>query len=121
MQHTTTFETVDFGTYRLIHVRGHVDLDNAAHLDEVMSLAAARVPIVVDLAACSYLDSTGLSVFVRHERQHRGRTAVVAPPGHRSLHLLEITGLALTLNVVPSIDAAVAFCEAFPAPAAQVG
>ncbi|GAC1442826.1 MAG: hypothetical protein NVS2B8_22210 [Vulcanimicrobiaceae bacterium] len=107
-----SFETVDYGTYRVVHVRGDVDLGNASALAETIAGANAALPLVVDLSDCSYLDSTGLTVFVRHERQHRGRSAIVAPPNHRSLHLLEITGLALTLNVVPSLDAAIAFCEA---------
>ncbi len=106
-----TFDTVDYGTYRVVAVRGDVDLGNAAELATVMALAGESTPVIVDLSGCSYLDSTGLSVFVRHERLRRGRTAIVAPPNHRSLHLLEITGLALTLNVLPSLDAATTFCE----------
>lgn len=115
-----TIEIEDHGTYRVVVVRGDVDLGNATDLAIALAGASAVAPIAVDLSACSYLDSTGLSVFVRHERRHRGRTAIVAPPKHRSLHLLEITGLALTLNVVPSLDAAAAFCEACDASAVGV-
>ncbi len=107
-----TFETIDCGTYRVVNVVGDLDLGNASALAARIEAASGTCPVVVDLSACSYLDSTGLGVFVRHERLHRGQTAIVAPVGHRSLHLLEITGLALTLNVLPSLDAAVAFCEA---------
>lgn len=113
------FETVDCGTYRVVEVRGDVDLGNAAELAAAMNEAGSAAPVVVDLSACSYLDSTGLSVFVRHERTHRGRMALVAPPGHRSLHLLDITGLALTLRVAPSLDDAIAYCESTVLPTAK--
>ena len=105
-----SFETIDHGTYRVVIVRGAVDLGNAKELADVLESAIIGAPIVVDLSACSYLDSTGLSIFVRHERMRRRRTAIVAPPGNRPLHLLEITGLALTLAVVPTLDAGIAFC-----------
>lgn len=118
---THIFEIVDCGSYRIVEVRGDVDLDNAAELASAMTAASRATPIVVDLSACSYLDSTGLSVLIRHERQHRGRMAIVAPLGHRSLHLLEITGLALTLHVMPSLDEAIDFCEFRRTSAATAG
>ncbi len=105
-----SFEIIDHGTHRLVNVCGDVDLGNAKELAATLDSASLGSPIVVDLSACSYLDSTGLSIFVRHERMRRRRTAIVAPPGNRTLHLLEITGLALTLNVVPTLDRGVAFC-----------
>ena len=105
-----SFEIIDHGTYRVVNVRGDVDLGNAKELAETLDVASIGSPVVVDLSACSYLDSTGLSVFVRHERLRRRRTAIVAPPGNRTLHLLEITGLALTLNVVPTLALGVVFC-----------
>ena len=105
-----SFEIIDHGPYRVVNVRGDVDLGNAKELAEVLETASIGAPIVVNLSACSYLDSTGLSIFVRHERMRRRRTAIVAPPGNRPLHLLEITGLALTLNVVPTLEAGIAYC-----------
>ncbi len=62
-----------------------VDLGNARELAATLETASTGSPIFVDLTVCSYLDSTGLSVFVRHDRLLRGCTAIVAPPDHRPL------------------------------------
>lgn len=94
---------------RCVTVTGDLDLSNARELSATLASLAAFGPLVVDLSGCTYLDSTGLSVFVRHERMHRGHLVIVAPIAHRSLRLLEITGLALTLTIVPTL--AVAFAK----------
>ncbi len=91
-----------------VTVRGDVDLGNAKDLATAMSEAAASGPIVVDLSDCSYLDSTGLSIFVRHERNHRGKLVIVAPERQRSVRIFEITGLALTLTLRASLEDAYA-------------
>lgn len=89
---------------RCINVVGDVDLSNARELSAAMEIAADGGSLVVDLSGCTYLDSTGLSVFVKHERTHRGKLVIVAPTAHRSLRLFEITGLALTLTIVPTLE-----------------
>lgn len=88
---------------RCVTVRGEVDMSNARDLGAMMETAAAGGALAVDLTACTYLDSTGLSVFVKHERLHRGRLVIVVPKAHRNLRIFEITGLALTLTIVPSL------------------
>lgn len=93
---------------RCVTVRGDVDLSNARDLSATMDAAAEGGAIAVDLSACTYLDSTGLSVFVKHERRHRGQLVIVAPKAHPSLRLFEITGLALTLTIVPTLAEAYA-------------
>lgn len=93
---------------RCVSVRGDLDLANANALARALETAAREGPTVVDLSECSYLDSTGLSVFVRHERAHRGALVVVAPRAQRSLRIFEIPGLALTLTVRQTLEDAYA-------------
>lgn len=57
----------------MVELRGDVDFDNARLLGEAIQLAA-RLPgdaIVVDLAAVSFIDSSGLSALVSAARQLR--------------------------------------------------
>ncbi|GAC1310987.1 MAG: hypothetical protein NVS2B3_11570 [Vulcanimicrobiaceae bacterium] len=108
MTNAYAFDTSDGLNCRCVHVTGDVDIRNARELAATMDATAAGGPLVVDLSACTYLDSTGLSVFVKHERAHRGRLVIVAPSGHRSLRIFEIAGLALTLTIVPTLDDAYA-------------
>ena len=65
-------------------------------------------------AHASLFQSTGLSVFVKHERTHRGAFAIVAPRSQRSLRLFEITGPALTLTLSQTLAEALATFEAEP-------
>ncbi len=100
--HEELFEAIDGPGCRCVIVRGDIDLSNAKALATVMDKGAANGPLVVDLSDCTYLDSTGLSVLVKYERNHRGNLVIVAPPAQASLRILEITGLALTFTIAPS-------------------
>lgn len=106
-----SFITRDAANCRCVSVRGDVDLSNAKELATVMASAATTGPVVVDLSPCTFIDSTGLAVFVKHERNHRGNLVIVAPPTQRSLRIFEITGLTLTLTMSASLDDAFALFE----------
>lgn len=97
--------------YSCITVCGDVDLSNAKELAQTMAEAADHGPVVVDLTACTYIDSTGLAVFVKHERKHRGKLVIVAPPTQRSLRIFEITGLTLTLTIAVAFGDAIAIYD----------
>lgn len=99
---------------RCVSVRGDIDLANARELAIALEDAATAGPVVLNLSDCSYLDSTGLSVLVKHERNHRGRLVIVAPAAKRSLRIFEITGLALTLTMSNTLDDAFATFEGRP-------
>lgn len=106
-----SFITGDGIGCRCVTVHGDVDLSNAKELARTMAEAALAGPVVVDLSACTYIDSTGLAVFVKHERNHRGNLVIVAPASQRSLRIFEITGLALTLTMTADLDEAFALYE----------
>jgi anti-sigma B factor antagonist len=99
-------ETVDDRSH-VLSVRGEVDLSTAPALSRKLvdtGLAPTGV-VVVDLSAVSFLDSTGLGALVTGEERIRDqggqlRLVVTAP---NVLKVFEITGLALTFSIHPTI------------------
>jgi anti-sigma B factor antagonist len=70
-------DTVDFDGRLVVAVHGELDIATSPLLDEALARArrtdAAR--ILIDLAAVSFIDSTGLHVLIKHAREEgiRGR------------------------------------------------
>jgi len=65
----------------LLHVEGEVDLDTADEFEAALNGSRqSRLPVVVDLLACTFMDSTGLQRLLRHREESAAaglRTAVV--------------------------------------------
>ena len=82
----------------LIRAQGEVDLSNAARLQETIDSAFKEKParpIVVDLGALEFIDSTGLSVLVeatRRSRENGNRFRVRGATG-QVRRVLEIAGV----------------------------
>ncbi|MFI5046100.1 MAG: STAS domain-containing protein [Acidimicrobiia bacterium] len=90
------------GAYAL-HVRGEIDLANAAQLrqllDEAIDGGASR--IVVDCRELEFLDSSGIGVLVAARKRlgSDGELVLDSPPAHVR-KVLDITGVAGHLTVV---------------------
>jgi anti-sigma B factor antagonist len=94
--------------WTVVRVRGVVDVAAAPRLREVLQAAqfSGSVRVVVDLTEVELLDSFGLGVLVGARKRavsHDGELAVVVT-NPRLQHVFELTGLAATLQVVPSLD-----------------
>ena len=73
----------------IITVTGEVDIFAAPALVEALE-AAGRGPVVVDLSACSFFDSSGLHALLGAERD--GMTVVpVCPAGGSASRMLDVT------------------------------
>ena len=68
-------------------------------LDEVLDGSVQRV--AVDLAAISFIDSTGLGVLVGAARRAKaqGAEVVLDSPSHSVHRVLQITGLSLSITI----------------------
>jgi anti-sigma B factor antagonist len=93
-----------------LELSGELDAASAPALRERMAEVATRGagPLVVDLTALNFIDSTGLSVLLNGKRRltRRGRGfAIVCPPGHVR-RILEVTQLLDTLGCHDSPEAA---------------
>jgi anti-sigma B factor antagonist len=98
-----------------IIVRGELDLAVAERLEEAIAAAARdHAGIVVGLAECEFIDSTGIAVIVRaHQRLgDQERHLVACCPQDQVERVLDITGLLENGLVYGSLDEAIAAIRA---------
>jgi anti-sigma B factor antagonist len=95
----------------VVAVVGDVDMNTVPELEEQLVAATrADVPLVLDLAGVTFLDSTGLSALVRcHERGQRDGTGFRVVVASRTVSRpLALTSLDSLLDVYPTLEAALA-------------
>jgi anti-anti-sigma factor len=88
--------TSRYGPYSVVTVRGDLDVTSYRRVDEYLKAVERQASrVVVDLAGLTFLDSTGLSVLVRHWRDlvAAGGTFTVARASYSSARVLWTTGL----------------------------
>ena len=95
----------------VVRVRGAIDLNNAASLDQVLQDATtAGKPVVVDVCGVDVIDSTGLRVLLdgRSGQSRRGLAFALACTAHGSVsRLLSVAGAGRFLRHFPTVDEAV--------------
>ncbi len=94
----------------LLVVAGEIDITTYARLIAALNEAVTEAvrPLVVDLSAVEFMDSTGLALLINaHRRLTRRRKgfAVVCPPGPLR-RVFEVTDMVDTLHVCPDRDTA---------------
>lgn len=100
------------GTAHVVAVRGEVDLDTARHFARELRGVSTdgRGPVVVDLCAVTFIDSTGVQVLLnllrRLTRQRRRLTLACETPA--VCRIFEITRLDQTFDLYRSRAEAVA-------------
>ena len=100
------------GTALVLSVSGEMDMHTAPELARALdAIQNATERVVAELAALGFLDSSGMNVLVEGERQLAARgieLRVVAPADSPARRVLDIARLGEALNVVDSLDEAVA-------------
>ncbi|MFD1812394.1 STAS domain-containing protein [Rhodococcus gannanensis] len=96
----------------VVRFRGEIDVLTAPAFQSAIESASARdrsTALVVDMAGVTFLASAGLAVLARcsDDTDRSGRLLVVAQ-GPATLRPLELTGLMESLEVFPSVEAALA-------------
>jgi anti-sigma B factor antagonist len=88
-------ETDPEGGLRVIAIRGELDLAVADQVEGAIGRSADAGRVVVDLAACEFLDSTGIAVLIRGREAlaAEGRDLAICDPRSQVLRVLEVTGL----------------------------
>ena len=95
----------------LVSVMGEVDLSTAMALEQTLLGAAENGTgeVIVDLTACSFLDSRGLGALIatrgRLERSNRQLALVLSNPG--VIRIFQITHFHELFDIYPSLAAAV--------------
>jgi anti-anti-sigma factor len=94
---------------REIRIEGDLDLAVAAELQEALDRAAAENDrILIGLAGCDFIDSTGIAVILRayNQMHEEGRKLSVYAPSGQVLRVLSMTGLTGNGLVFESRDRA---------------
>jgi stage II sporulation protein AA (anti-sigma F factor antagonist) len=91
----------------VIAVEGELDMNTATDLERELEgpLSAAKSPLLIDLSACEFIDSTGIALIVRSWQTLNGGFALCGV-GHQVKRVLDITGLEETIPTHPSREQA---------------
>jgi anti-sigma B factor antagonist len=90
---------------RTVSVRGELDLSTAPALEGPLgqALDSEEGSILIDLAQCEFIDSTGIALIVRAwqrlDGQGDGHSLVICTHNDQVRRVLEITGLELSIPV----------------------
>ena len=97
---------------RVVSIVGEFDLSNADRARQVLIDAGAdpQRSLVIDLTACEFLDSTGLTLIVGAARpliNGQVRVAIACAEGSSVERLLQLSGIDQSIPVLRSIQDAV--------------
>ena len=94
--------TVDHGTDG-IQLSGELDTASVTQLASALKAAAHADTVSLDLAALTFIDSSGLRLLIEtHQRlEDDGRRLLLRRPSQSVLRLLEISGVDGYLNLEP--------------------
>lgn len=105
-----TIVAEDRGGWRVLHVRGELDVETAPVLREACSdaISDGHTSLIINLADVPFIDSSGLSMLISAQRVVRlaGGRLRLATATPATLRLLHITGLAGAFDVRPTVDSA---------------
>jgi anti-sigma B factor antagonist len=96
------------GRGTVLQVEGELDMATAPALEDALADAGFAERLVIDLTACTFVDSSAVRVLVSSARDSEAASGslalVVADPG--ILRVLEISGVDTMLPVHETLDAA---------------
>jgi anti-anti-sigma factor len=105
------------GGVRLLAIQGELDLSTASQLEGPLeeAVAADDAAVLIDLAECQFIDSTGIALIVRAWQRvdaaagNGGKGGLVLCCQNEQVRrVLEVTGLEHSLRVFETRDAALA-------------
>ncbi|HEX4751501.1 MAG TPA: STAS domain-containing protein [Solirubrobacterales bacterium] len=96
-----------------IEVDGELDLSVAGQLQEAIDRAESG-PTLIDLARCTFIDSTGIAVVLRANQLYDGNgggRVVLHSPSDQVLRVFTVTGLTGDGLIFPAREEAIAALE----------
>ena len=100
-------ESADGAT--ILRVTGEIDLSTHERLaDELTELAAKGRPIVIDMADCDFVDSSGIRSLLIGQRAagDAGASVALAGASPQVTRVLEVTGVGRAIPMHPDVGAA---------------
>lgn len=112
------------GGVHVLCVRGELDLSTAPAFEQPLEsvLDGAERPVVlVDLAECEFIDSTGIALIVRAwqrlDQCDGGGRLALCGAARQVKRILEISGVGTSIPLYPNAEAALASLDGGAAPA----
>jgi anti-anti-sigma factor len=87
----------------VLHVFGDVDLTTATLFEEAIGEAAGDGSLVVNLAKCRYLDTSGLTVLVRERKRLGARLRLLVRPASSVFRVMQVAGLDRVFTMVTEL------------------
>ena len=95
-------------TNDLLVVFGEVDIANADEFRRALERCArSNMPLIIDLRACTYIDSSGLHVIIDFKKKTRPELRMLANPTGGVARIIEIFGLSRYVEVLYATENAV--------------
>ena len=106
--HSAAFIREDFDAVIVLHVFGELDMSNTKEFEEAVTasepdMGADRL-LVIDLASCTFLDSTALQVVVRAHQRQADRLCVIVPEASVIHRIFRITNLDSRITIAESLS-----------------
>ncbi len=90
----------DGGAQGLFVLRGDLDSHSCQTLAESLNAVASSEPLVLDMGAVRFIDSSGLrALLAAHDARREGEPLVLRNPSRAVRRLLEITALTTHLTL----------------------
>jgi anti-sigma B factor antagonist len=91
----------------VVSVQGDVDMATAPDLEKALAeatVAPGDLPVLVDLTATTFIDSSGLKILARSARQLGDRFTLVCPPAnHVVTRVIDIVGFRDTIAITETL------------------
>ena len=100
---------------RLLVLEGEVDIATAGMLDEALDACTDGFPVIVDLSALTFIESSGVHVLLKDRKVGRP-SAIVRPPASGLARLLDIMEAKKSIPVYDDVSQAVQRLSAATSP-----
>lgn len=92
----------------MVRVVGDLDMATAPTLEERVASVGVASRLVIDLTLCTFLDSAAVRLLttIARDSDTAGRSVALVASDPGILRVLEITGLASTVSLHSSVEAA---------------
>lgn len=99
----------EFDAVIVLHVFGELDISNAKEFETAVKIAEESLEpdnklLVIDLATCTFLDSTALQVVVRAHQRNGDRLSAVVPEASVIHRIFKITSLDTRIPIAESLS-----------------
>jgi anti-anti-sigma factor len=90
----------------VLTVTGDIDIFTTPEFITALDEALEAQRVIVNLSACRYIDSTGISALFRWQQKSKGKMRLVVGPQDMIRRILQVTRVEKFIEIFPSVDAA---------------